>query len=153
MKERRLKPGEWIAMSPEEKLKWKRHLQKRWRHNHPDSVKKQNQYYGNLYRTTKPFLPTCKVCNEKFGAARSCYKICPKCIELAHKRQLARAQEKTDRRNAREKQLKEIIELWKSGKTQIEISKIYGRTQSGISALLRRHNIIKKNTCKQKTKR
>ena len=38
MKNRRLKHGEWKKMSPENQIKWKRFLQRRWRHNHPEFV-------------------------------------------------------------------------------------------------------------------
>lgn len=145
MEKRRLKHGEWIAMSPEDKLKWKRHLQKRWRHNNPEYTKRQNQYYAELYRSTKPFLPICKVCNEPFHAPRSCYKICPDCKIKIHERRVAKQNKKTRNGELRRAQIEEIINLWKSGMSQNKIAKIYKRTQSGISALLRRKGIIKKS--------
>ena len=78
--------------------------------------------------------------------------MCKNCSDKVHKRQLSKKQTQIARHNARERLLQEIISLWKSGVSQTEIAKKYNRTQSGISALLRRHNIIKKNCCKQKNK-
>ena len=152
MKKRRLKPGEWKAMSPEDQIKWKRFLQRRWRHNHPEFVSAQNKYYSEFYKKTKPFVITCRHCGNQFNAARYSYHICPNCVEESHKKQLALKQAKVTRRKAREHFIQEIIHLWQTGISQTEIARRYNRTQSGISALLRRHYLLKKPLANKKIK-
>lgn len=146
MVKQRLKKGEWIAMSPEDKLKWKRFLQRRWRQNHPETVKQSNKHWAEFYKKVKPHLIACRGCGTKFYAARKNRHLCDSCLENRHQRQIVLKQELKERKKAREKFLKDITKMWESGIPQTQIAKKYGRTQSGISALLRRKGIITKNT-------
>ena len=150
MKNTRLKYGEWIKMSPEKKKEWKRFLQRRWRHAHPEFVKNQNAYYSKLYSSVKPFTPTCKMCGQMFYAPRTSYKLCPPCSKRLRQQWLEKKEAQRAHRMARDKIIQEIIELWKNGMSQTEISKRYNRTQSGISALLRRHGCKRKDLTTKK---
>lgn len=84
MKKERLKHGEFIAMSDEEKLNHKRFLQRRWRKNHPEWVKSSNDYWAKRYKATKPFECICTECGKTFNGARSCLKLCPDCLKKVH---------------------------------------------------------------------
>ena len=149
MTKKRLKWGEWLEMPPEKQKEWKAFLQRRWRHAHPEFVKNQNAYYGKLYSISKPFTPTCKKCGEKFNAPRTSSKLCPNCRAALYKQWAEKKQEQRARRMAHDQIIQDIINLWKSGMTQTEIAKKYNRTQSGVSALLRRHGCIKRLTTKK----
>lgn len=137
-------------LTPEQKRIWKRYLGWRWRHSHPEFVSAQNKHYSEIYKKTKPFVITCQYCENQFNAARSSYHVCPNCMEKSHKKQLALKQAKIARRKAREHFIQEIIHLWQSGISQTEIARRYNRTQSGISALLRRHYLLRKPLANKK---
>ena len=55
MKETRLRPGEYVAMSAEEKKQHNRMLQRRWRHKHADWVKKSNKKWSEHYKETDEY--------------------------------------------------------------------------------------------------
>lgn len=149
MKKQRLKKGEYIAMSPEERLAHKHFLQKRWRENHPDWVKKSNKYWNDVYNDKKPYTCICKYCGEEFGARRAYYKKCPKCIQLSHDNQKQKKQEHNERLEKRKIFIDTVIGLYEAGATQQYIADMFHRTQSGIAAILRRH---KKSVDKTKRK-
>lgn len=143
MKEKRLKRGEYIAMSPEEKILHNRLLHRRWRHKHPDWVKASNKKWSEIYKETEPFKCICKKCGGDFYKSRNSYKICPDCWVKIHAHNQSIRDAKIAKRENKQKRIKEIIQMFTKGVTQTEIAKMLGCTQSGISALLRRNGIKK----------
>lgn len=137
---RRLKRGEYKAMSLEERRKWKHMLQKKWRKNHPEWVKKSNHEWALYYVQYKPFVCMCDFCGKEFNAARKYYKKCPDCIEKKRQESKERKLQKEQLRLEKQKRNKKIIELHKKGWLQSDISAAVGLTQAGVSALLRRNN-------------
>ena len=117
MKERRLKPGEYIAMSDEEKIAWRRILQKRWRHNHPEWVKNSNKKWSKTYKETKPFECICVQCGIKFGAARNHLKLCPQCWAGRQKHAQQLRDEFVARNIAKKEFAKTVLALRKKGLT------------------------------------
>lgn len=150
MKKTRLKWGEWKNMSPEKQKEWKAFLQRRWRHAHPEFVKNQNTYYSKLYSVSKPFTPNCKKCGKKFNAPRTSSKLCPNCRAALYKQWAEKRQAQRARRVAHDQIIQHIIDLWENGMSQTEIAKKYNRTQSGVSALLRRHGCKRKDLTTKK---
>ena len=144
MVEKRLRHGEYIAMSPEEKIEHKRLLQRRWRHNHPEWVKTSNKKWSDIYRESKPFKCVCVKCGAIFGAARSHLKLCPECLAKRRANAEMRRNAQIERQNIKNKQVADIIEMARQGIPQTKIAEITGRTQSGISAILRNFGIRKK---------
>lgn len=143
MKKERLKHGEFIAMSAEEKLNHKRFLQKRWRKSHPEWVKNSNKYWAARYKETKPFVCVCAYCGKTFNGRRSCLKMCQDCIQKLHDHAEALRVKKKMRILEKRNLEKQIISWHNQGLNQVQISKILGRSQSGISVILRKHNIRK----------
>ena len=137
---KRLKHGEYIAMSDEEKLQHIHFLAKRWRHNHPEWVKAQNKKYSELYKKTKPYTCICKICGKTFRKPRSHYKLCPHC--LAENHYIAEMRKKTIilKQEERKAEYEQIVKMYKQGVKQQVIADTLGRSQSGISAILRRLN-------------
>lgn len=134
----RLKYGATKDMTREEYLVYRRSLQKRWRRNHPDWVKTNNKYWAQLYRETKPFKCICKICGAEFMASRSERKRCPKCrVEKAY---ISEMRKKTIvlKREERRAEYQQIVRMYKQGVKQQTIADTLGRSQSGISAILRK---------------
>lgn len=134
----RLKYGATKDMTREEYLVYRRNLQKRWRHNHPDWVKANNKHWAQVYHETKPFKCICKICGAEFMASRSERKRCSKCC--AEKAYVAEVRKKTImlKREERKAEYKLVLEMYKDGHTQEIIAETLGRSQSGISAILRK---------------
>lgn len=150
MQERRLKPGEYIAMSPEEKKEHDRMLQRRWRHKHSDWVKTSNKKWADHYKETKPFKCVCKKCGCDFYKPRNCYKICPDCWIKIHAHAELIRNTKIKKQNAKNELVADIIQMRRKGLSQAEIAKKIGRTQSGVSVILRSFGIRKKDINKTK---
>lgn len=136
----RLKYGLGKTMSLEERKARKRALQKEWCKRHPDFVKAQNKHYAELYKKTNPHECICKYCGKTFYKPRSKYTVCPTCI--AEKHYIAEMKRKTIvlKQEERKAEYKLILEMYKDGHTQEIIAETLGRSQSGISAILRRLN-------------
>lgn len=150
MQKHRLKKGEWIAMSLEDKIKWKRFLQRRWRHKHPDWVKETNKHWADFYNKVKPYLLTCKGCGQQFNSARKNRHFCDICLENRHKHQQTTKRELAERKTNRKNTIDNIIKMWRAGFSQTQIAQLFGYTQSNISSILRRHNYGKKNLKQKK---
>ena len=136
----RLKYGSSKYMSKEEYQEHKRVLQHRWRHNNPEKIKRQNKKYADIYKETKPFECVCSKCGKTFNASRSSFKTCPNCVKESHRLVMMRkkaAELKTEERKA---EYTEIIKLYKQGHTQQVLAETFGRSQSGISVIIRRLN-------------
>ena len=137
-------------MTREEYLTYRRNLQKRWRHNHPDWVKKSNKKWSDLYRETTPFCCTCVKCGNVFYAARSCMKVCLECRNKEHAHAKMVKEEKITKRKKRSQEIATIIQLHRQGYSQIQIAQKLGRAQSGISVILRTFGIRKKILTRRK---
>ena len=137
---KRLKHGEYIAMSDEEKTQHRRMMARRWRHNHPEFVKAQNKHFSELYSKTRPFACVCSKCGKTFGASRNTVKTCPQC--LAEKAYIAEMRKKAIvfKQEERRAEYEQIIRMHKQGVKQQMIADALGRSQSGVSAILRRLN-------------
>lgn len=143
---KRLKYGATKYMTPDEYKQYKRDLSKRWRKNNPDKVKAQNKYYSELYKTIKPFECTCKICGRKFDAMRKYYKLCPQCIK--DNKYIAEVKRKTIalKQEERRAEYEQILVMRRMGIKQQIIADTLHRSQSGISAILRR---MKNRPCKK----
>ena len=143
---KRLKYGATKYMTPDEYKQYKRDLGKRWRKNNKAKIKAKNKYYAELYKQTKPCECICKNCGRKFNAPRKYYKLCSQCLEENH--YIAEVKRKTVALKQEERiaEYKEIVRMSKQGFTQMIIAETFGRTQSGISSILRR---MKNRPCKK----
>lgn len=130
----RLKRGEFIAMSDEEKIRHKRMLNQRWKRLNPDKVQAQNRRFYELYHTLKPYICICVKCGNKFNAARKRYKLCPECLNRDYG--AIRRQAIIERANIRKSRHQKVIELGKSGMKEVVIAKITGYCQRSVSNLL-----------------
>lgn len=140
MKQKRLPWGQTRNMSEEEYRQYKRALQKRWRHNHPDRVRAENRYYSKLYSQTKPFQCVCVKCGKTFGASRNTVKTCPKCREVMRHLVDMRRKAIVLKREEKQAEYQQIARMYRQGVKQQVIAGILGRSQSGISVILRRLN-------------
>ena len=142
MKHKRLKHGEYIRMSDEEKKQWKHFLQKRWRKEHPEKMRESNKKWAQFYNETKPCKCVCKVCGNVFNARRNYLKKCPACVLASHEKQSLLKQQLQERKQKRQDFVVTIVEMYKSGLTQQQIADIMKRSQSNISAILRKNKKI-----------
>lgn len=144
MKER-LKRGEFKNMSPEKQKEWKRYLQKRWRSEHKEVMKKENKYWYDLYRKTKPYKCICKRCGKEFDSPRPYYVLCGKCPsqnELEKRRIAEKKRLREERKNA-------AVKMYLTGKySQQQVAEHFGTIQKQISLWVNEY----KNTCKIKRK-
>lgn len=136
----RIKYGSTKDMTDEEYRQYKRNLQKRWRLRHPEFVKAQNKHYSEIYSRTRPYTCICKICGKEFGVTRKNNgTYCPDC--WAEKKRIAEMKKKAVeiKRAEHKEEVFRICELYKSGMTQQEIAKIFERSQSGVSQIIRKH--------------
>lgn len=135
---KRLKYGATKFMSEEEYKQYKRDLSKRWRDNNPDKIRAQNKYYSELYAKTKPFQCVCVRCGKTFGASRNTVKTCPECREEMRKLVDMRRKAIVLKREAKQAEYQQIARMYRQGVKQQMIAGILGRSQSGVSVILRR---------------
>lgn len=128
----RLKYGATKNMTPEEYKQYKRDLSKRWRDNNPEKIKKQNKYYSDLYKKTKPFVCICSKCGCSFHASRNYYKICEDCKLKPSKRQIL-LQERKNKHIEKIKLIEEVKYGYKCGIQQAILAENFGVTQKTIS--------------------
>ena len=131
---KRLKPGEFIAMTPEQKQEHKRMLNRRYRVKNPDKIHKRNLYFYELYKTIKPCVCICKKCGNKFNAPRKYYKLCDTCRNTDWGK--IRTQNILDRRNERIRKHELIIQLAKLGLKQSDIAAQVGYCQRNVSKIM-----------------
>lgn len=141
---KRLAYGATKTMTPDEYKQYKRALQKRWRHNHPDRVRAENRYYSKLYSQTKPFQCVCVRCGKTFGASRNTVKTCPECREEMRKLVDMRRKAIVLKREEKQAEYQQIMVMRRMGIKQQIIADVLGRSQSGISVILRRLKRLKK---------
>ena len=133
---RRLRKGEFLAMTPEKQIEHRKMLQRRWRKNNKDIVKARNHRYYLKYKKTKPYIAVCKYCGQEFNATRSYYKICPDC--MCKPKKIALEKIAIQNRKAKKEEMKKEIRDWYSvGMTQMALAQYYGVTQTTISKWLR----------------
>ena len=135
----RLKRGEFIAMSDEEKEKHLRMLNVRWRKNNPDKVRAQNRHFYNVYKTTRPHICICVKCGNSFNAPKSYYKLCDECKNKdwgAIRRNII-----LEKRKAHKERINFVIELAKQGLFQKEIAEQTSYSQRAISAIMIKHGM------------
>lgn len=131
---KRLKHGEFMAMTPEQKRQHKAMLTKRYKKAHPEKIREINLYFYNLYKKTKPHKCICVKCGKVFNAARSVYKWCDECKNKDWG--AIRRQAIIDKRNAKINKHKKVIELAKLGWEQEEIAKQVGYSQRNVSKIM-----------------
>ena len=136
----RLAYGATKTMTPDEYKQYKRDLQKRWQHNHPDRVRAENRYYSKLYSQTKPFQCVCVRCGKTFGASRNTVKTCPECREEMRKLIDMRRKAIVLKREEKQAEYQQIARMYRQGVKQQVIADTLGRSQSGVSVILRRIN-------------
>lgn len=140
---KRLKYGATKNMTDEEKKQHNRYLQRRWRKNHPDFIKAQNKYYYEFYSRVKPYTCICVKCGQKFYKSRKCYKLCPECLENMHKTADLRRKVIVLKQEERQQEYKEIVDMYKNGHSQQIIAETFGRSQSGVSKIIRKLKLKK----------
>jgi len=134
---KRLKRGEFIAMTPEQQKEHKAMLQIRWRKKNPDKVKQMNHKWALYYWYNKPFKCICQKCGKEFGAARKYFVTCPECIQTRIAKNKAIRDLAIAKAKAKAERNKEIIRLHKKGLLQREIEELTGVGQRLISYILR----------------
>ena len=137
---KRLKYGAIKQMTPEEKRKHLRALQKNWRDNNKDIVSRKNHYWYERYKERKPFVATCGYCGKQFNATRNYYKTCPECADERHTRYVLMLKEREMRVAKREELYDNIVFLRNQGLKQTDIAAILKTTQSTVSYILRTRN-------------
>lgn len=125
-------------MTEEEKKAHKHKLAKLWRKSHPEYIKAQNKYWKEMYQQTKPCECVCKFCGRKFNAARKHYKVCPQCLADWHRKAEITRKAVVVKQEERKAEYDQIIRMRKQGLKQQVIADTLGRSQSGVSAILRR---------------
>ena len=140
----RLPYGSFKLMTPEQQAEHRRELARNSRMRNKEKRNAYNRAYFARWKKTKPFECVCKVCGNKFNAARSSRSICDKCHqwmhELVENRKLARRILRTERvsRNLR------VIGLACEGLSYSEISQIVGITERHVSAICVRNGLRRK---------
>lgn len=135
---KRLKYGATKYMTPDEYKQYKRDLGKRWRKKNKAKIKAKNKYYADLYKIIRPCECICKICGRKFDAPRKYYKLCPQCLK--ENRYIAEVKRKTIalKQEERRAEYEQILVMRRMGIRQRVIADALGRSQSGISSILRR---------------
>lgn len=136
---KRLKHGEFIAMTPEQKQEHLRVLRKRYREAHPDKIHRDNLHYYQVYKKTKPHQCICVKCGKSFYAPRWYFKWCDDCKNKnwsaeARNMILAKRQERKERRDL-------VLKLAKKGLLQKDIAEQTGYSQRAVSAIMIRNGI------------
>lgn len=137
---KRLEYGAYKKMTPEQKAERRRVLQKEWRDNNKDKVSKQNRYWYERYRATKPFVATCMYCGKQFNATRVYYKTCQECMDERHLNYTLNIQERQARVKKRKQTYEDILVLRSQGLTQTTIANMLGVSQSTVSYIIRTRN-------------
>lgn len=135
---KRLKYGSSKNMSEAEYKLHKYALHKKWRDEHPDKVKAKNCYYYALYKKIKPYKCICVGCGRRFNSVRTNIQHCPKCIAESKRLVAMRKTAEELKRKAIKEEYAEIVQMYKNGHTQKIIAETFGRSQSGISTILKR---------------
>ena len=141
MQNGRLKSGEWIAMSPEQKKEHLHKLQKRYRIKNKAKISKLNHLNWLRYKSTNPFDCICKRCGTKFMAPRNYYKLCAKCAANVHIVANQKKEVLNAKRAEKQKMIQKILTLARKGITQQKIAEKFNYTQCGISAIMRKYGI------------
>jgi DNA-binding MarR family transcriptional regulator len=136
---KRLKRGEFIAMTPEQQKEHKAMLQIRWRKKNPDKVKQMNHKWALYYWYNKPFKCICQKCGKEFGAARKYFVTCQECIQARIAKNKAIRDLAIAKAKAKAERNKEIIRLHKKGLLQREIAERVDIDQAGVSYVLRKN--------------
>lgn len=139
---KRLRHGEFIAMTPEQKKEHMRILRKRYRNSHKEKLHRDNLYWYQVYKKVKPHQCICVKCGQSFNAPRWYFKLCDNCKnrdwgQVRKKAILAKRQE-------RKKRIELVLKLAKKGLYEREIAEQTGYSQAGVSSVLRRNNMRRK---------
>lgn len=143
MKRKRLPWGQTRSMSEEEYKQYKRNLQTRWRHAHPEWVKYSNKKWAEIYSKTKPFECICQKCGKKFNASRNSQKSCPDCVNLRHLTAEKKREEWLEKKNKKQEDIKQILVMARMGIKQRIIADTLKMSQSGISQIMRRNGVVR----------
>lgn len=141
---KRLKPGEYLKMTPEEQLAHRRLLRNRWlrKKGNKKRVREWNKQYNHQYweaRKDKPFVAVCAKCGQEtlLTGRRT---ICDKCKETPSKTKLL-LQKKREiaemKSQAKKNLIINVINLAKhTDLTQKQIAEIAGTHQPVVSKIL-----------------
>lgn len=143
MKKKRLPWGQTRNMSEEEYKQYKRDLQTRWRHAHPEYVKRSNKKWAEIYSKTKPFECICVHCGKKFNASRNSQNSCPDCVNIRHSIAEKKRKELLEKKNKKQEDIKQIFVMARMGIKQRIIADALKMSQSGISQIMRRNGIVR----------
>ena len=133
---KRLKKGEFLAMTPEQQREHRLALQRRWKHAHKDKVSVMNKKWNDYYREYKPFPCTCKKCGSIFYARRRTNKICPVCHSLPPQYKILRIK-KLFAKQEKLKIYKAFYDDYMKGLSQTEIARKSHTTQSNVNRILK----------------
>lgn len=127
---KRIPYGATKNMTDEEFRQYKRDIQKRWRHKHPEYVKKENLYWYKKYREEKPYKCICKRCGQEFDAPRPYYKVCGKCPTKTS----IMKKEIQMRKDNKKMIVEQAVAMYKTGLyTQTQVAEFFGTYQRQIS--------------------
>ena len=117
-------------MTPEERKKHIRFLHMRWKHDHPEYVKKENAHWWQVYKRYKPYKCVCARCGCKFDAPRPYYKMCGKCPP----KYLLERKRIQMRKEARALIAQQAVEMYNTGKySQSKVAEFFGVSQKQVS--------------------
>ena len=133
---RRLKKGEFLAMTPEQQREHKRALQRKWKHAHKEQISASNKKWNDYYREHKPFPCTCQKCGKTFYARRRTNKICPDCHSAIPQYRLLKIK-KLFARQEKMKQRKAFYDDYMNGLSQTEIARKRHTTQANVNRILK----------------
>lgn len=143
---KRLAPGEYQRMTPEQQLEHRRLLRNRWlrKKGNKDKVREWNRRYLHKYWIKKKETPVMRVCKKcgKTVALTGKKTICDECRAIPSQTRL-KQQAIKERTEARKYRDEEILRLNKIGCfTQTQIAQQVGTCQEVVSRVLRKTGIV-----------
>ena len=136
---KRLKRGEFIAMTPEQKKEHLRILRKRYRDSHKEKIHRDNLHFYQVYKRFKPHRCICVKCGKPFDAPRCYYKLCDDCKNKDWGQ--VRKNAILAKRQARKERIELVLKLGKNGVPQQEIAEKTGYTQRAVSSIMIRNGM------------
>lgn len=136
---KRLKRGEFIAMTQEQQKEHLRMLRKRYRVAHPDKIHENNLHFYQVYKRFKPHRCICVKCGKPFDAPRWYFKWCDDCKNKDWGQERKNAI--LAKRQARKERIELVLKLAKKGLLQKEIAEQTGYSQRAVSAIMIRNGM------------
>ena len=148
----RLKRGEYLAMTPEQKREHRLAMAKKYRDAHREELYEKNKKYFDMYKRDKPFLCTCNRCQSLFCAARKNTRVCPNCHKLERLHWEEIKLERQRQKLAKEVLKEQVLDLRRRGMLQKDIGEQLGITQRTVCNILLRNDIRSLSKHKRETK-